>query len=415
MDDKTIFVQIASYRDDELSRTIESCLSNASYPSRLRFGIFNQYDEVTKYALDPYKDTAQFRIKEIDWRESRGVGYARYACNQLYDGESFMLQIDSHMRFDPGWDEEVLSQWYGCGDDHAVLSTYPSPFRYDDGEEHRLPYGPTMLVVNKFFNGFIPTFKGMAVKARDDGRLRKSLFVAGGFIFAPGAICREVPYVQDVCFMGEEIIYSIRLFTYGYTFYIPNALGIYHLYDRPKSSRFWNDMPQSDENLIKQHHETMMRKNDLFLRNFFVERSQETLGSERSLEEFENYSGVHFKEKLVSPKQVELREPPYAYSGEWINRFFEKRNVHLSIDLSDTLYPKSAPYIMWRFKLISGASELYSVDVPYNQLRRDNFVVTVDTSLRKRPTHYRVRPYLEGEEWYDPIEIEIDAAASKDS
>ncbi len=413
MDDKIIFVQIASYRDEELLHTIESCISNASYPDRLRFGIFHQYDDLTKQLLDVYIDNPLFKIENIDWRESRGVGYARYRCNRLYSNEDFTLQIDSHMRFDPGWDKELLLEWLSCGDDYAILSTYPSPFRYDKGTETHLPYGPTMLVVNKFFNGFVPTFKGMPVKMRADGKLRKSLFVAGGFIFAPGIICKEVPYVQDVCFMGEEIVYSVRLFTHGYNFYIPNRLGVYHLYDRPKSSRFWNDMPQADEELVKNRHQVMMQKNDQFLRNFFVEGSEKPLGRERSFEEFENYSGVYFEEKLVSPKQVELREPPYAYSGEWVNRFFERKNVHLSIDLSTTMYPKSDPYIMWRFKLTSGISELYSIDIPYDQLRKNNFVVTVDAKLRKQPTHYRVRPYLEGEVWYDPIELEIDGNCIK--
>ncbi len=117
---------------------------------------------------------------------------------------------------------------------------------------------------------------------------------------------------------------------------------------------------------------------------------------------------MDFEEKLVSPKQVELREPPYAYSDEWVNRFFEKQHVHLVLDLSSVTYPKSAPYIMWRFKLTSGISELYSLDIPYDQLRKNNFVVTVDAKLRKQPTHYRVRPYLDGEVWYDTIELEIE-------
>jgi hypothetical protein len=38
-----IFIQIASYRDPELTPTIKSCLENAKYPENLVFGICRQY------------------------------------------------------------------------------------------------------------------------------------------------------------------------------------------------------------------------------------------------------------------------------------------------------------------------------------------------------------------------------------
>jgi hypothetical protein len=369
---KTIFVQIASYRDDELPKTIESCLSAARHPERLRFGIVHQWDDRTRESIDIYKNDDRFRITELPWQESGGVGVARNGCNVLYGDEDFMIQIDSHMRFDQDWDEKVIAEWEACSDERAVLSAYPSPYRYDDEMvEERLPYGPTQLIVKKFFNGYVPVFKGMSVPARKDGRPRRAMYIAGGFIFGPGTICKEVPYVKDVSFMGEEMVYSVRLFTYGYTIYTPNWLGIYHLYERPESSRFWNDMPSAEEAAVKQRHEAMTRQNDAYLERFFAGNAPEELGQYATLQEFENYSGVSFKKKLISPKQLQLREPPYAYSDEWVDGLFPERSVSIAVDMSHLSYPEDRAYEMWRVKLLAeDETELYSVDIPYELLKK---------------------------------------------
>lgn len=402
---KTIFVQIASYRDDELVKTIESCLGAAKHPDRLRFGIVHQWDEATQHDLERYKNDARFRIKEMPWQESRGVGYARHLCNMLYVEEDFMMQIDSHMRFDDGWDSEVLSEWHSCLNQKAVLSAYPSPFEYKDDREKRLPYGPTQLVVKKFSNGKIPIFKGVAVTRRPDGGLRRAMYVAGGFVFGEGRICQDVPYTKEVCFTGEEMVYSLRLFSHGYTVYTPNTLGIYHLYDRPTSSRFWDDMPKAEEDAVRKHHAEMMTSNDMFLKRLFNGEANDVLGVERTLQEFENYSGVSFDKKLVHPDQTAHEEPPYAYSDEWTEKAFRLRDIEMELHLK-TLYEKydrSRTPVMWRVKLMADHDiEVYSVDVPFDDLQADDFHVSVKATVRQTPVVCRVRPYFGDDDWDDP-------------
>jgi hypothetical protein len=43
-----------------------------------------------------------------------------------------VLQIDSHMRFVSGWDEILIQQLGACGQDKAVLSTYPPGYALPD-------------------------------------------------------------------------------------------------------------------------------------------------------------------------------------------------------------------------------------------------------------------------------------------
>ncbi len=108
---QTIFIQISSYRDEELPLTIASCLKNATSPDQLRFGICHQYGDETEHCIDQYKDDNRFKITAIPWRESRGLGIARNICEELYSGEDFTLQIDSHMRFAQNWDDQLIKEW----------------------------------------------------------------------------------------------------------------------------------------------------------------------------------------------------------------------------------------------------------------------------------------------------------------
>ena len=64
----TILVEIAAYRDDELPKTIASCLANAANAERLRFAIVHQFGPETDGQLAQYHHDDRFTIIERDWR-----------------------------------------------------------------------------------------------------------------------------------------------------------------------------------------------------------------------------------------------------------------------------------------------------------------------------------------------------------
>ena len=74
----------------------------------------------------------QVREVRIPWQEATGPCKARHLAQQLWGGEEFYFQIDSHMRFVPGWDSKIkhmLQQaeqmsTYG----KAVVSSYPPAY-----------------------------------------------------------------------------------------------------------------------------------------------------------------------------------------------------------------------------------------------------------------------------------------------
>ena len=109
----TIFVQIASFRDPQLVPTLNDMIKQAKHPENLRVGICNQYNPNDEFNLDKFKNDYRFRIDNILDVESKGVCWARNRVQQMYSGETYTLQIDSHMRFEKNWDETLINMILG--------------------------------------------------------------------------------------------------------------------------------------------------------------------------------------------------------------------------------------------------------------------------------------------------------------
>ena len=76
--------------------------------------------------------SAQVREVRIPWQEATGPCKARHLAQQLWNGEEFYLQIDSHMRFVPAWDTKLKQMLHQA--EHmsslgkAVISSYPPAY-----------------------------------------------------------------------------------------------------------------------------------------------------------------------------------------------------------------------------------------------------------------------------------------------
>jgi [Skp1-protein]-hydroxyproline N-acetylglucosaminyltransferase len=65
----------------------------------------------------------------MDFRLSTGPCWARHLCESLWQGENYILQIDSHMRFRCNWDSYLISAHNVCkyelGSQKPIITTYP--------------------------------------------------------------------------------------------------------------------------------------------------------------------------------------------------------------------------------------------------------------------------------------------------
>lgn len=231
----TIFVSIASYRDTELSPTLDDLFAKATAPESIRVGLCWQHlgDE----DLGRHRDDPRLRVLEVDARDSRGPCWARARVMTLYAGEDHYLQLDSHHRFVPGWDTRLLTHLRAIGRERAVLSTYGPA--YVPGQPLRAPATATVIEVERFVSG-VPVFRGAWA---EPGRTAPipGHFLAGGFLFSTGRFVSEIPYDPELYFHGEEIAMTLRAYTRGWDVFAPPETVQWHWYERTGRPKHWDD------------------------------------------------------------------------------------------------------------------------------------------------------------------------------
>lgn len=311
-----IFIQIAAYRDPELLPTLHDCLAKAAHPERLNFGIAWQHDE--HETLAEFRDDPRFRILDIDWRDSKGVCWARHALQGLYAGEEYTLALDSHHRFEPNWDRTLKAQLAMCPSRTPVLTSYvpaydptnpdlrdPTPYGLaPDAKsiEKVLLYRPYRIENYQQLTAPIPT-----------------AFFSAHFTFSRGAFLADCRHDPALYFHGEEISLAVRAFTHGWDLFHPHRTTIYHQYTREGQPKHWNDHPfvpgkAFGHNLINRFSikrvQTMlgMRPDDAP-----IDFGAYGLGAARSLSDYEAFAGVNFRFRALGDKWVEksLGEPRY--------------------------------------------------------------------------------------------------------
>lgn len=308
----SIFVQIASYRDPDCKNTIRDLFKKAKYPQNIFIGLNWQYspedDFEPFYSEDEYSH--QIRIVKHDCTESKGVCWARSKTQLLYKNETYTLQIDAHMRFIEYWDEELIKMYQKLqqnGIKKPIISHYPPNFTLDGKYDTR--QGKMTSYIRE--DGIV-YFKlsGYSIEKYDDMPL-PSASVAGGFIFANGSMIKEIPYDPNLYFHGEEITLSTRLWTNGWDIFNPTKIITYHLYQSTVDKESGKKVKVRDIKLHKDdnNNHKELEKNSVqrikylletqpYISNVAVTKDLEHfgLGNQRSLYQYENYSGINFKQ-----------------------------------------------------------------------------------------------------------------------
>ena len=386
---KTIFVQIASYRDTELPSTIDDCLSMARHPERLNFGICWQYDEETVQDLEDYLDDPRFRVDKIHYSESKGCCWARNRTNQLYRDETYTLQIDAHMRFLQDWDVRMIEMLESIDHDKPLLSTYPPPYLYqDDNTVLKKDHGIQTLKLKKWRSDLSTIQEGE--QAEQTERPGKSKFLAAGYIFTLGRFCREVEYDPKIYFQGEEISLAARAYTHGYNLYYPHEDLVWHLYAHG-SPLHWSDHKSAYVDMARQGSERLEK---LFLGDH-TELGKHGLGKIRTLAQFEDYAEVRFNDAIELRKQ----------GGE--TRLFKT-----AIKLNTYAIERRTDYESWVFYLFDEEDrELCRIDITDPEIIVDRVDrLEIEQEITGIPARYMIWPKTAdgwGEKYNYPLDPEI--------
>lgn len=242
----SIFVSIASYRDEQLSKTVDSLISNADNPQDLHLGIISQDVSGRHPNFDHIANVKQTNVHA---RDACGAGYARKLAMDLYDGEDYFFQIDSHMRFAKGWDTKLKDMLcvaqQEAETEKVILSQFPAAyFPGSDGKDYFITGDPLYWEEPSWTavkNGDDGSWAGQRMKMENFDKPHKSHTILAGYVFTIGSIVEEVPYDERISFMGEELCFAIRAYTRGWEIYAPNEMLIWHYYKRQRDDKVWQN------------------------------------------------------------------------------------------------------------------------------------------------------------------------------
>jgi hypothetical protein len=323
----TIFIQVASYRDPQLIPTIESALENAKKPKNLVFGIARQYHPEDGFDnLDKYRKDKRFRILDIPYLEAKGACWARNQIQQLYSGETYTLQIDSHMRFEKNWDYEMIKmikQLQKKGHKKPLLTGYVSSFNPDNDPQERVN-DPWRMVFDRFIPEGAVFFLPETIPGWQD--LKEpipSRFYSAHYCFTLGEFAVEVQHDPEYYFHGEEISIAARAYTHGYDLFHPHKVLIWHEYTRRGRTKQWDD----DKDWGERNNYCHKKNRSLFGMDGEepMEHGKYGFGSVRTLKDYEKYSGLLFERRAIQQETLDKKYPPNTYNfkneEDWKNSF----------------------------------------------------------------------------------------------
>ena len=298
----SIFIQIPSYRDFELNKTVASAVTNASGRIKLSFGIHNciLFDGEIDVKVD-YPEWVTIHSATSIAPQNIGLQQARYIANEFYEGEAYYLQIDSHMRFVKNWDTTLIKgilNYQSMGLPKPLITQYPPSYIYEDdgGENHQ--YNEPFYQCGIWFGEHPQQFKDTLLPSQqakvlsDDCGFIKS--VSGGFIFTLGQFANVKPNPK-IAFWGEEPLIAARAFTHGFDLVMPFAHNVCHLYhsqqtfSKVRRHHVWQDFPEVWSAMDSESKQEYKR--------IFSERvvGEGALGTARTLEDYEEFSGLNFR------------------------------------------------------------------------------------------------------------------------
>lgn len=420
MESGSVFVQIAAYRDPELLPTLRDCIAKAKFPENLVFSICWQHEDEWD-TLDEFKGDPRFKIIDVPAKDSKGTCWARNLLQQQYAGEKYTMQLDSHHRFVEDWDEKILEMFHGLVDSgipKPLLTAYIPSYDPANDPAGRL-HECWKLVFDRFGpEGPLHTRPWGMDDWKDLEAPQPARFASAHFVFTWGDHVLEVPHDPHGYFHGEEIALAVRSYTHGYDLYHPHRIIAWHEYDRKGKKRHWDDRDGKEWGMIQAV--SHRRTRELFgIGQESKELGKYGLGAIRSLDDYERYAGVRFKDKRVQKYTIEGHTPPnpyYAVKAEYDKSFLAWYRHCIDISYADV---PLRDYDFWAIAIHdANDNTIFRRDAPKSEIDGyfsdpDGYCkVWVECMYETKPAYWVVWPHSVSQGWgtrlSQPIAEEVD-------
>lgn len=437
----SIFVSIASYRDSELIPTLHDIINTAQRPENLSIAIFWQDDNDINTFLNQGMQLIESKthlgyplhqlayqhatiwVLSVHYYESRGACWARHMAESLFQDEAYFLQIDSHCRFIQHWDHEMVTMLNSLRNKSPkpILSSYPPG--YEPGEDEKRKDYVSRLIFNTFSpEGMVQM---MSTPLMENAPARCG-YLAAGFVFSDGNFIREVPNDPDIFFLGEEIAMAARAFTHGYDTYAPHKILLWHFYTRNKHSKVWSDHNNAAKKsgaveLAWWERDKIAKsrvRSLLGTEQDAVELGRYTLGTTRTLQEFEYRLGINFNMRAAHPDVAGANKVSYFTDlpeshEKWLESLtiINKKTLKVEKDEVDftredvewwhigVYNPQNAQIMAEQVDISNMKKIITKIDDSTFELK-----LAFNTETDSNPRSVRICPYIRLQGWGDVVE-----------
>ena len=222
-----IYVFIPCRLDREIIPTVYDLFGKAEDPTNIKVVIFNQDRAVDCYTQDMFPENVL--LVNVDYNKFSNICFIRSLAHFFVEPKyKYFLSIDSHMRFDRGWDKILIDNL----PDKSILSAYPSPY-----ELYGKPLPDnTAYRVNDFNRKGEGAFPFVS-KLCEQNVTHCVSTIACGFFFTHIDWLKDVGFNKHLCWRYEEIDLTYRSIGAGYKIVNSKQTPVYHLYNRMDSRK----------------------------------------------------------------------------------------------------------------------------------------------------------------------------------
>lgn len=305
-----IFASIVSYGDLDIVPTVRDLLQKASHPENIFVVVFRQSTPDHDISAIRYLDNVL--VIDCLYSKSKGVVWAHSNIVPSLDpGFKYWLMVDSHTRFDEGWDDLCIQNLQELPPKSLISVYAPQYFlsREEKSKGYQVNYAHELNPDGSVHWGAKLVEDGHNIEAF------KNSSIAGGLMFSPIELMDEVPIDPYLNYQLQETDHTIRAFTYGWNIYAPKFDGaIYHIYERTTRMCPNGNDGGRGLNPVKRYHYKLgiLGREDLNDNDVF-RLDQYGLGTVRTVKEFEETYNI----KLYTREEVLSKqgEPVTPYVG----------------------------------------------------------------------------------------------------
>jgi hypothetical protein len=234
-------------------------------------------------------------------------------------------------------------------------------------------------------------------------------FYSAHYCFTLGQFAKEVQHDPEFYFHGEEISIAARSYTWGYDLFHPHKVLIWHEYTRKGRTKQWDD----DKKWVDKNNYSHKKNRALFGMDGEepMDHGIYGFGPERTLKDYERYSGLLFSKRAIQQETIDKKYPPNTYNyeseEEWLESFASI--FKHCIDVNYNQVPEK-DYDFWVVAFHDENDEtIHRRDSDKNEIKNmmndpDGYCkIWREFQTTKKPKYWVVWPYSESKGWCERL------------